>query len=169
MALQRNNGINELIQSTHHPNKWRGIALWDIAAKLISSIIANWLTNHLCIFGMDEQCWLLFGKGCLDATFTLKKVLQQLKEQGKNTHVLFVDQVNSLRGKRVPQPTNKGVLGENNHISINFWTHVLGLEAKNSSRWDQKYSCVELACWTKCCCSDWLLEMADLFLNITQV
>ena len=42
---------------------------------------------------MDEQCGSLFGKGCVDATFTLKKALQQLQEQGQDTHVLFVDLV----------------------------------------------------------------------------
>ena len=63
-----------------NPNKWRGIALGDIAAKSISSIIAHRLTQHLCTFGMDEQCGSsLFGKGCVDATFTLKKALQLLQ------------------------------------------------------------------------------------------
>ena len=76
-----------------NPNKWRGIALGDIAAKSISSIIAYRLTQHLCTFGMDEQCGSLFGKGCVDATFTLKKALQQLREQGQDAHVLFVDLV----------------------------------------------------------------------------
>ena len=76
-----------------NPNKWRGIALGDIVAKSISSIIAHRLTQHLCTFGMDEQCGSLFGKGCVDATFTLKRALQQLREQGQNTHVLFVDLV----------------------------------------------------------------------------
>ena len=76
-----------------NPNKLRGIALGNIAAKLISSIIAYQLTQHLCTFGMDKQCGSLFKKGCVDATFTLKKALQQPQEQGQDTHVLFVDLV----------------------------------------------------------------------------
>ena len=76
-----------------NPNKWRGIVLGDIAAKSILSIIAHRLTQHLCTFGMDEQCGSLFGKGCVDATFTLKRALQQLREQGQNAHALFVDLV----------------------------------------------------------------------------
>jgi hypothetical protein len=51
------------------------------------------LTQHLCTFGMDKQCGSLFGKGCVDATFTLKKALQQLHKQGQDTHVLLVDLV----------------------------------------------------------------------------
>ena len=47
-----------------NPNKWRGIALGDIAAaKLISSIIAYQLTQHLCTFGMDKQCHLHTEEG----------------------------------------------------------------------------------------------------------
>jgi hypothetical protein len=44
------------------PNKWRGIALGDIAAKCISSIVASRLTKYLSQFGIDEQCGSLFGK-----------------------------------------------------------------------------------------------------------
>ena len=44
------------------PNKWRGIALGDIAAKCISSIIANRLTKHLSDFRINEQCGSLFWK-----------------------------------------------------------------------------------------------------------
>ena len=76
-----------------NPNKWRGIALGDICAKTISSILANRLTKHLAKFGIDEQCGSLFGKGCADATFTLKSALQTLREHQQETHVLFVDLV----------------------------------------------------------------------------
>jgi exonuclease III len=75
------------------PNKWRGIALGDIAAKCISSIVANRLTKYLSEFGIDEQCGSLFGKGCADATFTLKTALQTLREHNHEAHVLFVDLV----------------------------------------------------------------------------
>jgi hypothetical protein len=75
------------------PNKWHGIALGDIAAKCISSIIATRLTQYLSKFGIDEQCGSLFGKGCADATFTLKMALQTLQEHNHDTRVLFVDLV----------------------------------------------------------------------------
>ena len=61
-------------------NKWRGIELGSLAAKLILSIIATRLTKHIATFGMDEQCGSLFGKGCADATFTLKSSIQTLQE-----------------------------------------------------------------------------------------
>jgi len=75
------------------PNKWRGIALGDIAAKCVSSIIATRLTKYLSEFGIDEQCGSLFNKGCADATFTLKMALQTLREHNQDAHILFVDLV----------------------------------------------------------------------------
>lgn len=76
-----------------NPNKWRGIALGDIIAKIISSIIALRLRKHVLVFGMDKQCGSIFGKEYADATFSLKAALETLREPGKNTHVLFVDLV----------------------------------------------------------------------------
>ena len=75
------------------PNKWRGIALGDIAAKCISSIIATRLTKYLTTFGIDEQCGSLFGKGCADATFSLKLALQTIREHNQEAFALFVDLV----------------------------------------------------------------------------
>ena len=77
----------------NHPSKWRGIALGNIAAKLISLIIPTRLTKHIATFGMDKQCGSLFGKGCADATFTLKSSLQTLREHQQEAHVLFIDLV----------------------------------------------------------------------------
>ena len=72
----------------------------------------------------------------------------------------------SLRGKWVPRPTKKGVLWEKNHISINFWSCVLGLRlrANTTSRWDLHYWHADLVHYTKY----WLLKLADLFQNITS-
>ena len=79
-----------------NPNKWRGIALGNIIAKLISSIIATRLTMHINTFGIDEQCGCLFGKGSADATFTLKSSLQTIREHQLEAHVLFVDLVKAF-------------------------------------------------------------------------
>jgi Reverse transcriptase (RNA-dependent DNA polymerase) len=79
-----------------NPYKWSGIALGDIAAKCVSSIIATRLTTHLVSFGMDEQCGSIFKKGCADATFSLKLALQTLHEHNKEAYVLFVNLVNAF-------------------------------------------------------------------------
>jgi hypothetical protein len=75
------------------PSKWRGIALGDITAKCISSIIATRLTKYLSKFGINEQCGSLFDKGCTDTMFTLKMALQTLQERNQEAHVLFVNLV----------------------------------------------------------------------------
>jgi hypothetical protein len=80
----------------HNPNKWRGIALGDIAAKCIASIITLRLTHHISRHGIEEQCGCLFHKGCTDATFSMKSALQTLKEHGHSTYVLFVDLVKAF-------------------------------------------------------------------------
>lgn len=79
-----------------NPNKWRGIALGDVAAKTVSSILTHRLTKHLGDFGIDEQCGCLFRKGCTDATFSLKTALQTLREHGQSAYVLFVDLVKAF-------------------------------------------------------------------------
>ena len=35
----------------------------------------------------------MFGKGCANATFTVKTALQTLREQGIDSHALFIDLV----------------------------------------------------------------------------
>ncbi len=59
-----------------NPNKWRGIALLDICSKAVSPIAVTRLANHLRDFGVEEQAGSTPGKGCADATFTLKTVVQ---------------------------------------------------------------------------------------------
>jgi hypothetical protein len=76
-----------------NPNKWRGIALLDICSKAVSSIAATRLANHLKSFGVEEQAGSTPGKGCADATFTLKMALQTLHEHDQESWVLFVDLV----------------------------------------------------------------------------
>jgi Reverse transcriptase (RNA-dependent DNA polymerase) len=80
-----------------NPNKCRGIALGDIAAKCVSSIIATRLSQHLVSFGMDRQNGSIFKKGCVDATFSLKLALQTLHKHNKEAYVLFVDLVQVLK------------------------------------------------------------------------
>jgi hypothetical protein len=42
---------------------------------------------------LEEQAGSTPGKGCADATFTLKTALQTLREHGQESWVLFVDLV----------------------------------------------------------------------------
>jgi hypothetical protein len=63
-------------------------------SKAVSSIAATRLATHLKGFGVEEQAGSTPGKGCADATFTLKTALQTLREHGQESWgVLFVDLV----------------------------------------------------------------------------
>jgi hypothetical protein len=57
----------------------------------VSSITATRLANNLKIFGVEEQGGSMPGKGCADATFTLKMALQTLRKHNPESWVLFVD------------------------------------------------------------------------------
>mgnify|MGYP006157515377 CR=1 FL=1 len=59
--------------------------------------------------------------------------------------------INSLRGKWVPGPTQKGILWGKRHIFINLWSRVLSFEANSSNH------------YIKYCCSNWLLKLANFF------
>jgi hypothetical protein len=59
----------------------------------VSSIAATRFANHLKGFGVEEQAGSTPGKGCADATFTLKTALQTLREHDQESWVLFVDLV----------------------------------------------------------------------------
>ena len=48
-----------------NPNKWRGIALGNIIAKLISYIIATRLTQHINTLGIDKNVAVCLEKEAL--------------------------------------------------------------------------------------------------------
>jgi hypothetical protein len=47
------------------------------------------IANHLKDFGIEEQAGSTPGKGCADATFTLKTALQTLREHDNNFNLLL--------------------------------------------------------------------------------
>jgi hypothetical protein len=49
--------------------------------------------NHLRGFGLEEEAGSSPGKGCADATFTMKTALHILFENGQESWLLFVDLV----------------------------------------------------------------------------
>lgn len=69
----------------------RGISLFDIASKILSSFIANRSEDYLFTFGIDKQVGSTKNKGCVDATFTLKVALQTLYKHNQEAWVLFID------------------------------------------------------------------------------
>ena len=68
----------------------------DVLSKVVSSIIANRLSEHLVSNGLDAQAGFSKGKGCDDALAALKIGLQKLKDRGHDSYLLFVDIVKAF-------------------------------------------------------------------------
>ena len=78
-------------------NNWRGVMLLDAACKIVSAILASRLTTLLTQGGsVEEQNGFLPDRGCTDAVFALKVMLQKRKEHGLDTHVVFIDLVKAF-------------------------------------------------------------------------
>ena len=73
------------------PNKWRGIAMTDVTAKLNACIINARLQQILEKNGMEEKSGSTKGRGCPDANFTVKKALHSRQMYGQPTWAAFVD------------------------------------------------------------------------------
>ena len=59
-SQQSNTLINSNQNNLMLTEIWRGIALGNIIAKILSPIIATRLTQHINTFGIDEQCGCLY-------------------------------------------------------------------------------------------------------------
>ena len=75
---------------------YRPIALLDTLSKVMSSIIATRLGNHLDEVGLEEQAGFMKARGCSDAATALKCALQKLKAANRHAFVLFVDLVKAF-------------------------------------------------------------------------
>ena len=85
-----------LIPKKKNPKKakdLRPIALLDVMSKVLSSIIGTRLMIYMQKHGLREQAGFTLGRGCSDASATLKMVLQSLQHSNQDSFVLFIDLV----------------------------------------------------------------------------
>jgi len=75
---------------------WRGIMLLDAASKIVCAIIASQLTRLLGAKRMEEQNSFMPHRGTTDCIFSLKILLQERKEHGLSTWVVFIDLVKAF-------------------------------------------------------------------------
>ena len=81
--------------------------LLDAACKIISAILASRLTTLLTQDGsVEEQNGFLPARGCTDAVFALKVMLQKRKEHGLDTHIVFIDLVKAFDSVTSLKPAN---------------------------------------------------------------
>ncbi|MGH3055908.1 MAG: RNA-directed DNA polymerase, partial [Gaiellaceae bacterium] len=79
------------------PQNWRPICLIDVLLKVQNAIIAHRLDMHLASgIGIAEQNGFTTGRGCTDGTAALKMALQNLKDVGQDSYVVFIDLVKAF-------------------------------------------------------------------------
>ncbi|MEL7343094.1 MAG: reverse transcriptase family protein, partial [Bacteroidota bacterium] len=75
---------------------YRPISLLDVLSKVLSSIIASRLNDHMLKVGLPEQAGFTKGRSCADAIAALKIALEQQRNANKDTYVLFLDLVKAF-------------------------------------------------------------------------
>jgi len=78
------------------PGNYRGVMLLEAAAKVVSAIINARLQKLLAAVGRESQAGFTNGRGCPDSSFSLKNVLQSLREHGQESWVCFIDLVKAF-------------------------------------------------------------------------
>ena len=78
-------------------NKWIGVNLMDIGAKVFSSMICRRLFKIISLHGVKYHFGYSLGVGCQDGLFTLKTSLHARHNHNLPTFVVFVYQVQVLR------------------------------------------------------------------------
>ena len=71
-------------------NKWRGVNLMDIGAKLFSSLICKILFKIIKERGVNYQFGSSLGVGCQDGMFTIKSLLHMWHNHNLPIYVAFV-------------------------------------------------------------------------------
>ena len=79
-----------------NPNKWRGVNLMDIGAKLFRSLICKSLFKIIKKHGVKYQFGSSPGVGCQDGTFTIKTLLHTRHNPNIPSYVTFVDIVKAF-------------------------------------------------------------------------
>jgi len=75
---------------------YRGVCLLEVAAKAVSAIAAARLQILAKAHGRESQSGFTVGRGCPDSSFALKCVLHQVRAQGQEAWLVFIDLVKAF-------------------------------------------------------------------------
>lgn len=79
------------------PNRWRALCLMQVAAKLVTSIMADRLqTMLLKDRGLETQQGFTSKRGCADGIWNFKMALSKRREFGKETYASLIDLVKAF-------------------------------------------------------------------------
>ena len=79
-----------------YPNKWRGVNLMDIGAKVFSSLICKRLFKIIKKHGVKYQFGSSTGFGFQDGTFTIKTIPNTQHNHNLPSYAAFVDLVKAF-------------------------------------------------------------------------
>ena len=74
-------------------NNWHRITLLDCISKVVSIFLNSRLQKLLKKNGTPYQFGATPNLGCQDAVFSLKSFLQECREKGMDTYLVFIDLV----------------------------------------------------------------------------
>ena len=86
------------------PGNYRGIMLLEVAYKIVANLMhmrLQVISESVEHVDHEPQCGFRPGRGCSDASFTIKQLIKKRREHGHETWVLFVDLVKAF--DRVPR------------------------------------------------------------------
>jgi len=83
------------------PGNYRGIMLLEVLYKVVANIIKSRLTPIQESLEQETQCGFRPGRGCTDASFSLRMAIKKRREHGLETWVLLLDLVKAFG--RVPR------------------------------------------------------------------
>ena len=78
------------------PGNYRGIALLEVALKILSAIVNKRLQSLLVAVGRESQNGFTANRGTVDSSFCLRSTLQILREHGLESWVAFIDLVKAF-------------------------------------------------------------------------
>jgi len=83
------------------PGNYRGVMLLEVLYKVIANLIKDRLTPIQESLEQESQCGFRPGRGCSDASFSLRMAIKKRREHGLETWVLLLDLVKAF--DRVPR------------------------------------------------------------------
>ena len=72
-------------------SNYRGISLFSIAGKVVTSIIRMRMSDHYETIIRKQQRGFSKGKGCTDQTFNIRQCIERRLRYGKPTIITFID------------------------------------------------------------------------------
>ena len=72
-------------------NNWRGISLLDVAGKVLTRIIQEWLQITAKRILPESQCGFWKRRRCIDMVFVARQMMEKCRQRTNPLFVLFVD------------------------------------------------------------------------------